>query len=275
MGLVAAGRETSVVLVALASGWMLKERVNWLAIGAVFIGVALLRVAGRLNAAGDRRYPYNRATVNEPPEDVRRMEAPMGYENIRLTEEGDFAVVTMCRPERRNALSEAHLRELLDAFETVGRSEARGVVLAGEGPAFCAGHDFGDMVDRDLDSMRQLLDVCADFMQLLQRLPQPVIAQVDGIATAAGCQLVASCDLAVARRICKVSDAGWSRRLVLPHARRRARACRRSQASARDAVHRGSDRCAGRRWLGGSSIASCPKAKSHRRPAICCAVRRV
>lgn len=126
------------------------------------------------------------------------MEAPMSYENIRLTEEGDFAVVTMCRPERRNALSEAHLRELLDAFEAVGRSDARGVVLAGEGPAFCAGHDFGDMVDRDLDSMRQLLEVCADFMQLLQRLPQPVIAQVDAIATAAGCQLVASCDLAVA-----------------------------------------------------------------------------
>jgi enoyl-CoA hydratase/carnithine racemase len=115
------------------------------------------------------------------------MEAPMSYENIRLNEEGDFAVVTMCRPERRNALSEAHLRELLDAFETVGRSDARGVVLAGEGPAFCAGHDF---------------------MQLLQRLPQPVIAQVDGIATAAGCQLVASCDLAVAAQSARFQTPG-------------------------------------------------------------------
>jgi len=122
----------------------------------------------------------------------------MNYENIRLAREDDLAVVTMCRGSRRNALSEAHLLELIAAFASVASSDARGIVLAGEGPAFCAGHDFGDMVDRDLSAMRRLLDVCAEFMQLLQSVPQPVIAEVRGIATAAGCQLVASCDLAVA-----------------------------------------------------------------------------
>jgi len=132
----------------------------------------------------------------------------MDYENIRLTREDDFAIVTMCRPERRNALSEAHLRELHAAFAAVGRSDARGIILAAEGPAFCAGHDFGDMVGRDRDAMRDLLEVCADFMQLLQRLPQPVIAQVEGIATAAGCQLVASCDLAVAAASAKFQTPG-------------------------------------------------------------------
>ena len=77
-------------------------------------------------------------------------------------------------------------------------SEARGVILTAEGPVFSAGHDFADMNGRDLDAMRRLLFVCADVMQAIQALPQPVIAQVDGLATAAGCQLVATCDLAVA-----------------------------------------------------------------------------
>ncbi len=122
----------------------------------------------------------------------------MDYEHISLEHEGEFAVVTMRRPERRNALSEAHLRELLHAFETIGASKARGAVLAAEGPVFSAGHDFADMQGRDLGEMRRLLFVCAALMQGIQRLPQPVIAQVSGLATAAGCQLVATCDLAVA-----------------------------------------------------------------------------
>ncbi len=122
----------------------------------------------------------------------------MAYEYISLADEGDWATVTMRRPERRNALSEAHLRELKDAFETVGAGKARGAILAAEGPVFSAGHDFADMDGRNLDAMRRLLFLCADVMQSLQRMPQPVIAQVEGLATAAGCQLVASCDLAVA-----------------------------------------------------------------------------
>jgi enoyl-CoA hydratase/carnithine racemase len=122
----------------------------------------------------------------------------MGYRFISLEREDEFDVVTMRRPERRNALSEAHIRELLDAVHEVGAGDARGAILAAEGPVFCAGHDFEDMRDRDLEAMRRLLLVCAELIQSLHELPQPVIAQVQGLATAAGCQLVASCDLAVA-----------------------------------------------------------------------------
>jgi enoyl-CoA hydratase/carnithine racemase len=122
----------------------------------------------------------------------------MDYRHIRLEREEAFAVITMARPEKRNALSEEHLRELLDALSQVGASDARGVIVAGDGPVFSAGHDFEDMADRDLDEMRRLLGVCSEVMQRLQALPQPVCAQVEGLATAAGCQLVASCDLAVA-----------------------------------------------------------------------------
>lgn len=122
----------------------------------------------------------------------------MEYEYISVAQEDAFAVVTMRRPERRNALSEPHLRELLHAFETIRAGKSRGAILAAEGPVFSAGHDFADMHGRDLDEMRRLLFLCAELMQTIQSLPQPVIAQVEGLATAAGCQLVATCDLAVA-----------------------------------------------------------------------------
>lgn len=120
------------------------------------------------------------------------------YENLQVKHEGDTVRITMNRPERRNALSEAHLRELLDAFGTAGRSDATGIVLAGEGKAFSAGHDFADVSSRDLAGVRDLLRLCTQVMQTVQQVPQVVIAKVATIATAAGCQLVASCDLAVA-----------------------------------------------------------------------------
>ena len=122
----------------------------------------------------------------------------MSYENITLEEADGIATVTMCRAQRRNSLSEDHLRELLDAFGQIAETDTRGVILAAEGPVFSSGHDFKDMQGRDLDEMKQLLEVCGELMQLLQKIPQPVIAQIEGLATAAGCQLVASCDLAVA-----------------------------------------------------------------------------
>jgi len=122
----------------------------------------------------------------------------MEYQHISLEREGSFAVVRMCRAKRRNSLSEEHLRELLDALRSVDASDARGLILAAEGPVFSAGHDFEDMRERELDGMRRLFDVCADVMQGIQAIGQPVIAQVQGLATAAGCQLVASCDLALA-----------------------------------------------------------------------------
>src|SRR3954452_10000958 len=117
---------------------------------------------------------------------------------VRVEPEGDFARVTMAVPERRNALSLDHMRQLLAAVREVGTSDARGLLLAAEGPVFCAGHDFGDMVGADLPAMRELLALCTELMTTLQSIPQPVVARVHGLATAAGCQLVASADLAVA-----------------------------------------------------------------------------
>lgn len=111
---------------------------------------------------------------------------------------GDIVTVTMNRPERRNALSLSHLVELLDAFRDIGQSDAAGVVLAARGPVFSAGHDFADMAHADLDAMRALLGTCTDLMMLLQAIPQVVVARVHALATAAGAQLVASCDLGVA-----------------------------------------------------------------------------
>lgn len=122
----------------------------------------------------------------------------MSYELIELRYEGDFATITMNSPKRRNALSLKHMLELTDAFREVGESKALGVILAANGPAFSAGHDFADMVGQDLVGMRHLLRVCNTLMETIQAIPQPVLARVHAIATAAGCQLVATCDLAVA-----------------------------------------------------------------------------
>ena len=124
----------------------------------------------------------------------------MAYQHVRVARSGDVVTITMHRPERRNALSTAHLRELVDAFSQAGDSDARGIVLAGSGPVFSAGHDFADVADADEAGVREMLEVCTRLMLLLQEVPQPVVARVHGLATAAGCQLVASADLAVAAR---------------------------------------------------------------------------
>jgi enoyl-CoA hydratase/carnithine racemase len=122
----------------------------------------------------------------------------MPYELIELEYSGDFATISMNNPRRRNALSLKHMLELTDAFRTVGESGVRGVILAANGPAFSAGHDFADMVGQDLVAMRKILRVCTTLMNTIQEIPQPVLARVHALATAAGCQLVATCDLAVA-----------------------------------------------------------------------------
>jgi enoyl-CoA hydratase/carnithine racemase len=126
------------------------------------------------------------------------LEAAMEFEHVLVERGGDFATITMNRPQRRNALSEAHMRELIAALRLAGEGEAAGIILAGAGPVFCAGHDFADVAKADLEQVRRLLGVCTELMTLIQSVPQPVIARVHGLATAAGCQLVASCDLAVA-----------------------------------------------------------------------------
>ena len=129
----------------------------------------------------------------------------MGYEHILVERSGQFATITMNRPHRRNALSLEHVRELIAAFADVGSSDALGIVLAGHGPVFSAGHDFADVVEADLSGVRSLLMTCTELMTLMQQVPQPVVARVHGLATAAGCQLVASADLAVASE-----DAGFA-----------------------------------------------------------------
>src|SRR5258706_14339171 len=122
----------------------------------------------------------------------------MPYELIELCYEGDFATITLNHPQRRNALSLKLMLELTSAFREAGESPVRGVILAANGPAFSAGHDFADMVGQDLPAMRKLLGVCTTLMNTIQAIPQPVLARVHALATAAGCQLVATCDLAVA-----------------------------------------------------------------------------
>lgn len=120
------------------------------------------------------------------------------FEHILLKREAGTATITMNRPARRNALSAEHLGELLAAFRTVGESDATGIVLAGAGPVFSAGHDFADVAGRDLLGVRELLALCTELMRTIEDVPQVVVARVHGLATAAGAQLVASCDLAVA-----------------------------------------------------------------------------
>jgi enoyl-CoA hydratase/carnithine racemase len=129
----------------------------------------------------------------------------MGFEHILVDRDGDFATVTMNRPQRRNALSFEHMHELIAAFTELGHSDVLGIVLAGAGPVFSAGHDLSEVVDGDLAQLRSLLGTCTELMTLMQQVPQPVVARVHGLATAAGCQLVASADLAVASE-----DAGFA-----------------------------------------------------------------
>jgi enoyl-CoA hydratase/carnithine racemase len=122
----------------------------------------------------------------------------VGSDSVLVKAEEGFTTITMNRPERRNALSLDLLREMTTAFGAAGESDARGVILAGNGPVFSSGHDYRDLAGADEASMRELLEACTELMLTMQAIPQPVVARVHGLATAAGCQLVATADLAVA-----------------------------------------------------------------------------
>src|SRR3712207_4319737 len=109
------------------------------------------------------------------------------------------AIVTLNRPERRNALSLGLMRELTSTLEQVGADpDVRAVILRANGPVFSAGHDLSELRGREEADYQEIFDACVRLMETVQRIPQPVIAEVAGVATAAGCQLVATCDLAVA-----------------------------------------------------------------------------
>jgi enoyl-CoA hydratase/carnithine racemase len=122
----------------------------------------------------------------------------MEHRHVEVEEADGITTLTLARPERRNALSLELMTELRDALRAIGDGKQRGVIVAAKGPVFSAGHDYADMVGRDLAGMRALLARCTELMGAIQTIPQPVIARVQGLATGAGCQLVGTCDLAVA-----------------------------------------------------------------------------
>jgi enoyl-CoA hydratase/carnithine racemase len=133
------------------------------------------------------------------------------YQYITVEPQDDcaIAVVTMRRPDKRNALSLELMRELISAFEAIGASrEVRVVILRGEGAAFSAGHDLKELQCRDAAAYNEIFDTCVQLMESIQRIPQPVIAQVATVATAAGCQLVATCDLALAAEEARFATPG-------------------------------------------------------------------
>jgi enoyl-CoA hydratase/carnithine racemase len=122
-----------------------------------------------------------------------------GLRTVVVEDAGAGALVRLNRPERRNALSLELMQELVGVLRALGeRTDVRAVVIEGAGVAFSAGHDLSEMVQRDLSFYQRLFDTCTELMETIHKVRQPVIAKVHGIATAAGCQLVAACDLAVA-----------------------------------------------------------------------------
>jgi enoyl-CoA hydratase/carnithine racemase len=134
---------------------------------------------------------------------------PSSYQHLLVESQAPIAVVTLNRPARRNALSLDLMQELIGVFREIGKSpDIRAVILAAAGPAFSAGHDLSELRDKSLTEYRQVFEVCAELMVLIQAIPQPVIAEVRSIATAAGCQLVATCDLAIAAEEARFATPG-------------------------------------------------------------------
>jgi enoyl-CoA hydratase/carnithine racemase len=119
-------------------------------------------------------------------------------QHLLVSTDGPITTITLDRPDKRNALALDVMIELTAVLRAVGDSDALGVVLAANGPVFSAGHNFGDMAGASLADVRHLFEVCTEMMDTVQSIAQPVVAKVHALATAAGCQLVATCDLAVA-----------------------------------------------------------------------------
>jgi enoyl-CoA hydratase/carnithine racemase len=123
---------------------------------------------------------------------------PQSFQFIVSERERDTTTIWLNHPERLNVLTLKLMEELTQAFVDVGESDATGVILAAKGRLFSAGHDFAEMADQDLQTVRHLFGVCTTMMQTIQSIPQPVVARVHALATGGGCQLVATADLAVA-----------------------------------------------------------------------------
>jgi enoyl-CoA hydratase/carnithine racemase len=136
---------------------------------------------------------------------MSKREPAVEFKDLVVKEQGSITEIVLNRPDRRNALSLSLMTELTTALR---RSNGRVIVLAGAGPSFSAGHDLSEMVGRSMSFYRELFDACTVLMETLQAVPQPVIAKVHGVATAAGCQLVAGCDLAVAAEEARFATPG-------------------------------------------------------------------
>jgi len=125
----------------------------------------------------------------------------MSYKLIRFDAKNAVGTITLNHPEKRNALSLAMLRELSSLLDEIKvREDVKSLIIRGAGKVFCSGHNLNEMLGQGMADYTNIFEVCGSFMMKLQSLPQPVIAQVHGVATAAGCQLVAACDLAVAEK---------------------------------------------------------------------------
>jgi len=123
----------------------------------------------------------------------------MNYKDIRFQIEEGIGFIILNRPEKRNALSMNLMAEMIDLLKSIPKNpQVRVLIIRAEGPVFSSGHDLSEMIEGNAVSYRAIFDACTEMMEAIRRLPQPVIAQVQGMATAAGCQLVATCDLAVA-----------------------------------------------------------------------------
>jgi len=133
----------------------------------------------------------------------------LNYQDIRFQLEDGIGFVTLNRPEKRNALSLNLMAEMIGLLQDVRKNEEfRVLIIRAAGPVFSSGHDLSEMKEGNVVSYRGVFGACTEMMEALRNLPQPVIAQVQGMATAAGCQLVAACDLAVASREARFATPG-------------------------------------------------------------------
>ena len=133
----------------------------------------------------------------------------MTYKEITFSVEGNIGIITLNRPNTINALSKMMIKEMIDALTKVSTDETiKVIIIRANGKHFCAGHNLSEMVGDGVKEYKFIFDQCTQMMQLIHEIPQPVIAQVQGIATAAGCQLAAWCDLVIASEDAKFSTPG-------------------------------------------------------------------
>jgi len=133
----------------------------------------------------------------------------MNYSYIIYEERQNIALITLNQPEKQNILSVDLIKEFSTCLRQVAQERrATVIIVKGAGDNFCAGHDLNEILHQDINNIRHLFQACLDLMMLIHTVPQPVIAQVHGIATAAGCQLAAACDLVVAEKGARFATPG-------------------------------------------------------------------